>query len=121
MRPRPQVGHGAEIFLLCWGKPIEANSEKALIESRNRFVRCVRYIVRRDGTLGRNIPSMFSPLLQKVRITLCLRNDEVDGFIKYLNPFVFRRFDNCFLGIGCGQWADLGEVEKTLGVRLGLS
>ncbi len=117
----PELGHCAQIFFLSRCQSVEANAKKAFVKSRNRFSRCVTYIVRFNRTLSGCVPSVFAPLLKKVWVSLCFAYDEIDRSILDLYTFILGWFDDSKFRVVVGQGPNLRKFKKTFCIRFGFA
>jgi len=121
MRARSKIGHAAQVSLFRRSKPVEANPEKTLVQSRHGLIRSVLNITLCNRRLRGYIPSVLSPFLQKVGVPLSLHHDGIKGFIEDFNPFVCRWLDDRLTGIALAQWSNIRKVEQPLGIGFGIA
>ena len=117
MRAWSKLGHCAQVPFLRGSEAIEANAKETLIERRDCFDRSRRNVGQSDWTLIGNIPRVFSPFLEKVRISSCCGHDLGYRLWVEVDALVFRRFDYSEFCFGRSQGSDRWVVKQSFGVR----
>ena len=118
MRPSAEFCHRAHVVLLARRQSIEANTEEPAVKDFESTARRLLGVGVANRRAGRHVPRVLAPLLEEVRIALCLRDDAREGpFVDRQALSLDRRCDRA-----ARRWfrkrPDLREVEQALGIRL---
>ncbi len=91
--PRTQVCHGTQIPAFTGCGSFQPHLEDAFIESGDGQLGCGLHDIQSDRTGGGHIPSVFAPLLQKIRIALGFFQGQQLRQASPHHPCVTRRFN----------------------------
>ena len=105
-----EVSDGAEEVLFAGGEAVEPDAEEVLVQAGNGRGRGGLDDGWGDGAGRGQVPSLVAPFLQEIWIAAGEAEDFGQGW--------FLEDDACGLGgVGFGERADLGKVEKPLGAE----
>ena len=109
-------GEGAQIVFFARGEPVEADTEKALIESANGEGVGAMDVAELDCGTGSGVPGLIAPLLKEIGVTLRDRDDFREGFARKGCSLLACWNLKCFLCFRGAKLTDLGILEQALGV-----
>ena len=121
VRAGAEFGHCPQVFFLSRCESIESDTEKTFIKCCNRGLRASFNIFAGDWRFIGRVPRMFAPLLQEIRISLSLLQDQFQRIVVDRNAFSGCRFGD---RDSCCYWSqrpNFRKVKKSLRVGLGFS
>ena len=115
MRPRAELGHGSQVSLFQWRKPIETYAEEARVQGGHRCQRGGFDIVEVDRGFICRVPRVFASLLQKIRVAVCLGDNAIQRLGFDFHAFVPGRLLDRVSGRFRWRRTVVRKIEQSLG------